>query len=178
MPAAKDIAEALDLSASDAWTTASLRRLIGAQRALEDLKSKGMLAKRYVQELSKTMTDADKIQWVEENIPRLFSDDVSPEQRLYQESNALNNFDKLIENKSLSELRYAQEMEGVYGVNNKRSDLLRKAEAGIQKEYLENYRKLVSPRTLTIILNPQFKEIAPCLRSLRAKEENLHPPRL
>ena len=109
LPAAKDIAEALDLSASDAWTTASLRRLIGAQRALGDLKSKGMLAKRYVQELSKTMTDADKVQWVQENLPNILGYDPSPTEI----ESVLQKFDKLIENKSLSELRYAQEMEGV-----------------------------------------------------------------
>ena len=175
LPAAKDIAEALDLSASDAWTTASLRRLIGAQRALEDLKSKGMLAKRYVQELSKTMTDADKIQWVEENIPRLFSDDVSPEQRLYQESNALNNFDKLIENKSLSELRYAQEMEGVYGVNNKRSDLLRKAEAGIQKEYLEKLQEAGLPEDIDDYLESTIQRNRPMLEVIEG-ERGKPPP--
>jgi len=175
LPAAKDIAEALDLSASDAWTTASLRKLIGAQRALEDLKSKGMLAKRYVQELGKTMTDADKIQWVEENIPRLFSDDVSPEQRLYQESNALNNFDKLIENKALSELRYAQEMEGVYGVNNKRSDLLRKAEAGIQKEYLEKLQEAGLPEDIDDYLESTIQRNRPMLEVIEG-ERGKPPP--
>jgi hypothetical protein len=96
-----------------------------------------MLAKRYVQELSKTMTDADKIQWVQENLPNVLGYDPSPT----EVENVLQKFDKLIENKSLSELRYAQEMEGVYGANNKRSDLLRKAEAGIQKEYLEKLQE-------------------------------------
>jgi len=171
LPAAKDIAEALDLSASDAWTTASLRKLIGAQRALEDLKSKGMLAKRYVQELSKTMTDADKIQWVQENLPNVMTDYPSPTEK----ERILKSFDKLIENKSLSELRYAQEMEGVYGVNNKRSDLLRKAEADIQKEYLEKLQEAGLPENIDDYLESTIEKNRPMLEVIEG-ERGKPPP--
>ena len=171
LPAAKDIAEALDLSASDAWTTASLRRLIGAQRTLGDLKSKGMLAKRYVQELSKTMTDADKVQWVQENLPNILGYDPSPTEI----ESVLQKFDKLIENKSLSELRYAQEMEGVYGTNNKRSDLLRKAEAGIQKEYLEKLQEAGLPENIDDYLESTIQRNRPMLEVIEG-ERGKPPP--
>lgn len=72
LPVAGDIAEALDLSASDTWFNASFRKLLGAQRQMERRVTRSRVAKKFVEERSKTMTDDDKIRWVKTHLTQCF----------------------------------------------------------------------------------------------------------
>ena len=169
---AEDIAEALDLagfSPESNQQTRSLRKLMGAKRALEELRTQSRIAKRFVKERAKTMTDDDKIRWIERNIPRLFSDDVSPEQRLYQESNALNNFDKLIENKAMSELRYADEMGLLFGSDNKVGKLLNKVEKDIAKEDSQKLLDAGLPENIESLLDAAIEKNRPMLNAIEGE---------
>jgi hypothetical protein len=174
---AGDIAEALDLAgATDRELfpeinrqTRSLRKLMGAKRALEELRTQSRIAKRFVKELAKTMTDDDKIRWVERNIPRLLPDDASPEQRLDQEANVLSNFDKLIENRAMSELRYADEMGLLFGSDNKVGKLLNKVEKDIAKEDSQKLLDAGLPENFESLLDAAIEKNRPMLNAIEGE---------
>jgi hypothetical protein len=174
---AGDIAEALDLAgATDRELfpeinrqTRSLRKLMGAKRALEELRTQSRIAKRFVKELAKTMTDDDKIRWVERNIPRLLPDDASPEQRLDQEANVLSNFDNLIENKAMSELRYADEMGLLFGSDNKVGKLLNKVEKDIAKEDSQKLLDAGLPENFESLLDAAIEKNRPMLNAIEGE---------
>ena len=169
---AEDIAEALDLAGFSPelnQQTRSLRKLMGAQRAIEDLRPKSRIAKRFVEERAKTMSDDDKIRWIERNIPRLLPDDASPEQRLDQEANVLSNFDKLIENKALQELRYAEEMGKVFGADNKAGKLLNKIKEDIAKEDSQKLLDAGLPENIERLLDFAIEKNRPMLNAIEGE---------
>ena len=175
---AEDIAEALDLagfSPESNQQTRSLRKLMGAKRALEDLRTQSRIAKRFVKERAKTMTDDDKIRWIERSIPRLLPDDASPEQRLDQEANVLSNFDKLIENKAMSELKYADEMGLLFGTDNKVGKLLNKVEEDIAKEDSQKLLDAGLPENIESLLDAAIEKNRPMLNAIEGETGKPQP---
>ena len=169
---AEDIAEALDLagfSPESNQQTRSLRKLMGAKRALEELRTQSRIAKRFVKERAKTMTDDDKIRWAKTNIPRLLPDDASPEQRIDQERNVLSNFDKLIENKAMSELRYADEMGLLFGTDNKVGKLLNKVQEDIAKEDSQKLIDAGLPENIESLLDAAIEKNRPMLNAIEGE---------
>jgi len=174
LPFAGDIAEALDLAGSSTWQTRSVRKLMGAQRALEDLRPKSRIAKRFVEERAKTMSDDDKIRWVERNIPRLIPDHIdrlsmSAAAQLEREKTILSNFGKLIENKALQELRYAEEMGGVFGSDNKAGKLLNKIKEDIAKEDSQKLIDAGLPENIERLLDAAIERNRPMLNAIESE---------
>jgi len=174
LPFAGDIAEALDLAGSSTWQTRSVRKLMGAQRALEDLRPKSRIAKRFVEERAKTMSDDDKIRWIERNIPRLLPDDIdrlsmSEAAQLEHKKNILSNFDKVIQNKAMSELRYAEEMGGVFGTDNNTGKLLNKVKEDIAKEDSQKLIDAGLPENIERLLDAAIERNRPMLNAIESE---------
>ena len=172
---AGDIAEALDLAGSTDRKlfpeinrqTRSLRKLMGAKRALEELRPKSRIAKRFVEERAKTMSDDDKIRWVERYVYK-GNFDADPESFEHR-NNALLNYDQLVKNQALQELRYAEEMGGVFGTDNKTGKLLNKVKEDIAKEDSQKLLDAGLPENFESLLDAAIEKNRPMLNAIEGE---------
>ena len=167
LPFAGDIAEALDLAGSSTWQTRSVRKLMGAQRALEDLRPKSRIAKRFVEERAKTMSDDDKIRWVERYV---YKDNFEADPESFEHrNNALLNYDQLVKNQALQELRYAEEMGEVFGSDNKAGKLLNKVKGDIAKEDSQKLLDAGLPENFESLLDAAIEKNRPMLNTIEGE---------
>jgi hypothetical protein len=172
---AGDIAEALDLAGSTDRKlfpeinrqTRSLRKLMGAKRALEELRPRSRIAKRFVEERAKTMSDDDKIRWVERYVYK-GNFDADPESFEHR-NNALLNYDQLVKNQALQELRYAEEMGGVFGTDNKTGKLLNKVKEDIAKEDSQKLLDAGLPENFESLLDAAIEKNRPMLNAIEGE---------